>query len=193
MLIPTARRMQNMHRSFVREILKATTNPEIISFAGGLPNPKFIPVEAIAEAVQFTLAEQGAAALQYCATEGHPLLRQWIADQYNAAGLGVGADQILITTGSQQGFNLLGKVLLEAGDRVIVEDPTYPAALQAWGMYEPVFCAAPMDADGIDADRLSAEIESGAKLVYCMPNFPESDWRQLVAADRARRWLMLLR
>ena len=78
MLIPTAKRMQNVRRSFVREILKATTNPEIISFAGGLPNPKFIPVDPIAEAVQFTLAAQGAAALQYCTAEGHPLLRQWI-------------------------------------------------------------------------------------------------------------------
>jgi 2-aminoadipate transaminase len=185
MLIPTARRMQNMHRSFVREILKATTNPEIISFAGGLPNPKFIPVEAIAEAVQITLAEQGAAALQYCATEGHPLLRQWIADQYNAAGLSVGADQILITTGSQQGFDLLGKVLLEEGDRVIVEDPTYPAALQAWGMYEPVFCPVPTDGDGIDVDRLSAEIGLGAKLVYCMPNFQNPTGGSYSAERRA--------
>jgi 2-aminoadipate transaminase len=171
MLIPTARRMLNIRRSFVREILKATTNPEVISFAGGLPNPKFIPVDQIGEAVQFTLAEQGAAALQYCSSEGHPLLRQWIADQYNAAGLDISAEQILITTGSQQGFDLLGKVLLEPGDRVIVEDPTYPAALQAWGMYEPVFCPVPLGPDGIDAPRLRKEIEPGAKLVYCMPNF----------------------
>jgi 2-aminoadipate transaminase len=171
MLIPTARRVQNIRRSFVREILNATANPEIISFAGGLPNPKFIPVDQIAEAVQFTLATQGAAALQYCTSEGHPLLRQWIADQYNAGGLGVSADQILITTGSQQGFDLLGKVLLDRDDRVIVEDPTYPAALQSWGMYEPTFCPVPTSSDGIDAERLRTEIEPGAKLVYCMPNF----------------------
>jgi 2-aminoadipate transaminase len=171
MFIPTAKRVQNVRRSFVREILKATTNPEIISFAGGLPNPKFIPVKEIAEAVQFTLATQGAAALQYCTSEGHPLLRQWIADQYNAAGLSVGADQILITTGSQQGFDLLGKVLLDPGDRVIVEDPTYPAALQAWSMYEPMFCPVPTNPDGIDTAALRREIETGAKLVYCMPNF----------------------
>jgi len=163
--------MQNIRRSFVREILKATTNPEIISFAGGLPNPKFIPVDQIAEAVQFTLATQGAKALQYCASEGNPLLRQWIAEQYHAAGLGVSAEQILITTGSQQGFDLLGKVLLDPGDRVIVEDPTYPAALQAWGLYEPVFCTVPIGPDGIDVQRLRKEIEPGAKLVYCMPNF----------------------
>jgi 2-aminoadipate transaminase len=177
--------MQNVRRSFVREILKATTNPEIISFAGGLPNPKFIPVDPIAEAVQFTLAAQGAAALQYCTSEGHPLLRQWIADQYNAAGLSVGADQILITTGSQQGFDLLGKVLLDPGDRVIVEDPTYPAALQAWGMYEPVFCPAPTGPDGIDAKRLRKEIESGAKLVYCMPNFQNPTGSSYSAERRA--------
>jgi 2-aminoadipate transaminase len=171
MVIPTAKRMQNVRRSFVREILKATTNPEIISFAGGLPNPKFIPVREIADAVQHTLAEQGAAALQYCTSEGHPLLRQWIADQYNAVGVGASADQILITTGSQQGFDLLGKVMLDAGDRVIVEDPTYPAALQAWGMYEPRFCAVTTDGDGIDAHSLRVEVDAGAKIVYCMPNF----------------------
>ncbi|HEY1922804.1 MAG TPA: PLP-dependent aminotransferase family protein [Tepidisphaeraceae bacterium] len=185
MLIPTAKRVQNVHRSFVREILKATTDPKIISFAGGLPNPKFIPVKQIAEAVQVTLAEQGAAALQYCTSEGHPPLRQWIADQYNAAGLNVDADQILITTGSQQGFDLLGKVLLDPGDRVVVEDPTYPAALQAWGMYEPVFCAVPTSPEGIDATALSREIESGAKMLYCMPNFQNPTGGSYSAGCRA--------
>ena len=102
-----------IRRSFVREILKATANPEIISdLPSRVPNAKFIPVDQIAEAVQFTLATQREEAIQYCTSEGHPLLRQWIADQYNAAGLRVGADEILITAGSQQGFDLLGKVLL---------------------------------------------------------------------------------
>jgi 2-aminoadipate transaminase len=184
MAIPTARRMQSVRKSFVREILKVTSRPDVISFAGGLPNPRFIPVTAIAEAVQHTLATVGAAALQYCASEGHPLLRQWIADQYNAAGLSVTVDQILITTGSQQALDMLGKVLIDPGDRVIVEDPTYIAALQSFGMYECEFRAVPVDSEGIKIQPLQQAIESGAKLVYCMPNFQNPSGISYSAARR---------
>jgi len=185
MSIPLAKRVKNVRRSFVREILKAAAKPDIISFAGGLPNPDFIPVAEIAEAVQITLATQGAAALQYSATEGHPPLRQWIADQYNAVGVNVSTDQILITTGSQQGLDLLAKVLIDPGDRVIVEDPTYIAALQSFGMFEPVFAAAPVDADGVDTQMLKREIEAGAKMFYCMPNFQNPSGISYSASRRA--------
>lgn len=171
MSIQTARRVQNIRRSFVREILKAAARPEVISFAGGLPNPKFIPVADIAREIQTILAEQGAAALQYYASDGHPPLREWIADQYRAAGLNVSPAQILITTGSQQGLDLLGKVLIDPGDRVVVEDPTYIAAIQAFGIFEANFAPVPLDDDGIDPQKLRDEIQKGAKLVYCMPNF----------------------
>jgi 2-aminoadipate transaminase len=170
MTIPIARRMKNVRRSFVREILKVASKPDVISFAGGLPNPRFIPVAQIAEAMQHTLATVGPAALQYCASDGHPGLRQWIADQYIAAGLVVDVGQILITTGSQQGLDMLGKVLVDPGDRVVVEDPTYIAALQAFGMFEPQFHAVPLDSKGIDMQLLQQAIED-VKLVYCMPNF----------------------
>jgi 2-aminoadipate transaminase len=154
----------------VREILKATASSEIISYAGGLPNAKFIPVAAIQEAIEHVLQRDGAAALQYCTTEGYPPLREWIAEQYALAGVNVSPEQILITTGSQQGLDLLGKVLIDPGDRLIVEDPTYIAAIQAFGMYEPDFCPVPVDSEGIEVQKLKQSI-AGAKLVYCMPNF----------------------
>jgi 2-aminoadipate transaminase len=185
MSIQTAKRTLNVRRSFVREILKAAAKPEVISFAGGLPNPRFIPVTEISEAIQQILKTQGAAALQYCASEGHPLLRQWIAEQYNIAGLAVSAEQILITTGSQQGLDLLGKVLIDPGDRVVVEDPTYIAALQAFGMYEPIFAPIAVDSNGIDVQQLRQEIQSGAKLVYCMPNFQNPTGISYSASRRA--------
>jgi 2-aminoadipate transaminase len=185
MSIQTAKRMQHARRSYVREILKAAAKPEVISFAGGLPNPKFIPVEAIGEAIQTTLKEQGAGALQYYSSEGHPPLRQWIADQYAAEGLAVKPEQILITTGSQQGLDLVGKVLIDPGDKVVVEDPTYIAALQAFGLYEPAIRAVPMDSDGIDPKQLRLEIEAGARLAYCMPNFQNPTGISYSAARRA--------
>src|SRR5262245_51340206 len=111
MSIQLARRVQNVRRSFVREILKATASPGVISFAGGLPNPAFIPVNQIRAAVEHVLSRDGAAALQYTITEGYPPLREWIAAHYGRFGLRVSPDQIIITAGSQQGLDLLGKVL----------------------------------------------------------------------------------
>ena len=185
MAIQTAKRMQHVRRSYVREILKAAAKPEVISFAGGLPNPKFIPVQAIAEAIEITLKEQGAGALQYYSSEGHPPLRQWIAEQYAAEGLAVNPQQILITTGSQQGLDLIGKVLIDPGEKVVVEDPTYIAALQAFGLYEPAIRPVPMDSDGIDPKQLRSEIAAGARLVYCMPNFQNPTGISYSAARRA--------
>jgi 2-aminoadipate transaminase len=169
-----ANRMQNVRRSYVREILKVTARPDIISFAGGLPNPRVMPLEAISRAMQAVLESEGRDALQYCTTEGHPPLREWIAKRYaTSGGVNVSADQILITTGSQQGLDLLGKVLLDRGDRVIVEQPTYIAAIQAFGMYEPVFESIQIDDDGIDVEQLAQAVrkQPAPKIVYCMPNF----------------------
>jgi len=132
-----ADRMSSVHKSFIREILKVTENPSIISFAGGLPNPRFFPVSEVAEAAQKVLGECGYAALQYATTEGHPPLREYIAKRYAEKGLKVSPEEILITTGSQQGLDLAGKVFLNKGDRVIVERPTYLAAIQSFGMFEP--------------------------------------------------------
>jgi 2-aminoadipate transaminase len=171
MHIQPARRVQNVRRSFVREILKATASPDVISFAGGLPSPEFIPVREIGQAVQHVLSRDGAAALQYTVTEGYPPLREWVADHYARFGLKVSPDQIIITAGSQQGLDLLGKVLIDPGDRVIVEDPTYLAAIQAFGMYEPQLLPVPLDEHGIEPHELRRAIAPGARLVYTMPNF----------------------
>jgi 2-aminoadipate transaminase len=184
MAIQTARRMHGARRSYVREILKAASKPQIISFAGGLPNPRFIPVQEIREAIRITLAEQGATALQYYASEGHQPLREWIAQQYAAEGMQVTPDQILITTGSQQGLDLASKVLLNPGDKVVVEDPTYIAALQVFGLYEAQIRTVPSDSNGIDSAALRTEIEDRAKLIYCMPNYQNPTGISYTAARR---------
>jgi 2-aminoadipate transaminase len=190
-----AERMQNVRRSFVREILKAASQPEVISFAGGLPNPRFIPVNPVAAAVQDILREQGPSALQYCASEGHPALRQWIAEQYRTDGLRVDAENILILSGSQQGFDLVGKALLDPGDKIILEDPTYIAAIQSFAMFQPEFHAAPLDYDGVDIGTLRgllAKEAVGAKIFYCMPNF-QNPTGISYSADRRNRVASLLR
>ena len=134
-----AQRMSKTPRSFVREILKVTENPEIISFGGGLPNPQSFPVEAISKAVNQLLTENGPDALQYSTTEGYSPLREYIAQRYSSQGLNVNADEILITNGSQQCLDLVGKIFLDKNDKVLVEKPTYLAAIQAFSLYEPEF------------------------------------------------------
>ncbi len=168
-----ADRMESVHRSFIREILKVTERPEVISFAGGLPNPRFFPVEGLAEASAAVLAEQGAEALQYRTTEGHHALRQFIADRYRAKlGLDVSPDEILITTGSQQGLDLLAKVFLNRGDGVVLERPGYLGAIQAFGLFEAEFHSVPLQDGGLDLDALEAALaQPRTKLFYAVPNF----------------------
>jgi 2-aminoadipate transaminase len=164
--------MAHAHRSFVREILKVTEDPRIISFAGGLPNPRLFPVEQVARAAEAVLSESGAAALQYAPSEGYRPLREYIARRYQGRGLGVQPEDVLVTTGSQQGLDLIAKVLLDAGSSVVVERPTYLAAIQAFGLFEPVFTAVPMDEEGVDTAALAAALSrGGVRLVYAVPNF----------------------
>lgn len=156
----------------MREILKVTEDPEIISFAGGLPNPKCFPVREVAKAAQKVFSECGEAALQYSTTEGFLPLREYIAQRYAKRGVRVSPEEILITNGSQQGLDLIGKVFLNKGDKVVVERPTYLAALQSFSLFEPVFSSVPLMDDGIDAGALAkALVDGGAKLLYSVPNF----------------------
>src|SRR5690606_12006689 len=127
-----AARTAYMKRSTIREILKLTARPDVISFAGGLPAPEFFPVERVQEAVDLALSERGQVALQYSTTEGMPELRELIAARLSDARLTISPDNILITTGSQQGLDLIGRVLVDEGDRVVVENPTYLGMLMAW-------------------------------------------------------------
>lgn len=167
-----ADRMSCVHKSFVREILKITEDPEIISFAGGLPNPRYFPVQEVASATQKVLSECGEAALQYSTTEGYLPLREMIAARYAKQGLKISPGEILITNGSQQGLDLLAKAFLNKGDGVIMERPTYLAAIQSFGLFEPRFHSIPLQEDGIDVEALGKTLSKDrAKLFYSVPNF----------------------
>jgi 2-aminoadipate transaminase len=177
-----ARRAQRMSPSIIREILKVTERPGIISLAGGLPSPETFPVEAMREATERVLRKTPREALQYAASEGFGPLRDWVADQLGTQGLKADASQILITTGSQQGLDLVGKVLIDAGSRVTIEAPTYLGALQAFTPYEPEFVTLPCDDDGPLPDGLS--VASGARFLYMLPNYQNPSGRCVSASRR---------
>ena len=167
-----ASRMKSIPKSFIREILKVTENPNVISFAGGLPNPRFFPVKEIAKAASDVLAEVDASALQYSTSEGYQPLREVIAQRYQQKGVTISADEILITNGSQQGLDLLGKVFISRGDGIAIERPAYLGAIQAFSVYEPQFHAVPLLDDGVDIDRLRDVLDKNpVKLFHTVINF----------------------
>jgi 2-aminoadipate transaminase len=153
--------------------LKVTEDPKVISFAGGLPNPKLFPVQEVIEASAKVLAEDGENVLQYSTTEGYLPLREYIAERYlEKKELKVSSDEILITSGSQQGLDLIAKVFLNKDDRVVIERPGYLGAIQAFGIYEPMFEPVPLLEDGIDIDLLGEAVNSdGIKLFHAVVNF----------------------
>jgi 2-aminoadipate transaminase len=177
-----ARRAERMNPSIIREILKITERPGVISLAGGLPSPDTFPVAAMREATQRVLRDTPHEALQYAASEGYAPLREWVASELDAQGLNVDADRVLITTGSQQGLDLVGKVLIDPGSRVAVESPTYLGALQAFAPYEPVFATVPCDDDGPLPDAL--DLAQGARFLYALPNFQNPSGRCISAPRR---------
>jgi 2-aminoadipate transaminase len=167
-----AARMGKVPRSFVREILKVTEDPEIISFAGGLPSPESFPYQDIKEVAVQVLEESGAQALQYSTTEGYYPLREWVSHRYQTRGIKVDPEEVLITNGSQQGLDLVGKIFLNQKDGVLVERPTYLAALQSFGLYEPEFHSLPLEEDGVNVNSLEEGLdEFDPKLFYAVPNF----------------------
>ncbi|OHD79754.1 MAG: aspartate aminotransferase [Spirochaetes bacterium RIFOXYB1_FULL_32_8] len=168
-----AKRMTNIPKSFIREILKVASNPDIISFAGGLPNPGLFPVQEIQEASNKVFSSDGTSALQYSTTEGYLALREYISARYKEKeNLDISPDEILITNGSQQGLDLLGKVLIDDNDGVIIEKPGYLGAIQAFSMYNPEFYPVSLENDGVDMKELTTIIENNAvKLFYGIPNF----------------------
>jgi 2-aminoadipate transaminase len=170
-----ARRAERLNPSIIREILKVTEQPGVISLAGGLPAAETFPVEAMRAACERVLADTPHEALQYAASEGFGPLREWVAAQMAAQGMAVGADQVLITTGSQQGLDLAAKVLVDAGSTVAVESPTYLGALQAFAPYEPEFVSVPCDDEGPLPDGLAAA--EGARFLYVLPNFQNPSGR----------------
>ena len=176
-----ARRAQKMNPSVIREILKVTEKPGIISFAGGLPSPKTFPISAFQEACDKVLREDGHAALQYAASEGFAPLREQVAAMLPWP---VDPAQVLITTGSQQGLDLVAKILVDEGSRVLVETPTYLGALQAFTPSEPDIVSVASDDEGVDLDDLRAKAD-GARFFYVLPNFQNPTGRTMSEARRA--------
>jgi 2-aminoadipate transaminase len=186
---PYARRLSQLRFSEIREILKLTEKPEIISFAGGLPAPELFPVEEIIEACVSVLKENGPEALQYTTTEGYTPLRAWIAARLNKTrGTNFDADNILITGGSQQALDFTGKVFLDEGDVVLCESPTYLAAISAFRAYGCQFQEVPTDDDGMLPDALEAILKAtkNVKLIYAIPDFQNPTGR-MWSAERRRR------
>lgn len=182
-----ALRTQNMTSSAIREILKVTQMPDVISFAGGMPAPELFPVAEIEAAAHKVLSEQGPASLQYSTTEGYPPLRQFLVDQMARYGIVAGVENVLITNGSQQGLDLIGKIFLDRGDVVLVEDPTYLGAIQAWRPYEAGFSTIPIDGAGMRMEYLETMlIEKRPKFIYALPNFHNPAGVTLPLARRQR-------
>jgi len=178
--------MGSVRTSTIREILKVTEQPDIISFAGGLPAPELFPVADILSAAERVLGESGAAgSLQYSPTEGFAPLREVFAAESGRRGIDCSADDVLITTGSQQPLDLAGKIFLDEGDCVLTENPTYLAAIQAFQVYEVRFAAVPTDDEGLIPEELPALIErERPKFLYTIPNFQNPTGVTLTAERR---------
>lgn len=197
MALTFARRMDSLKASDIREILKVTQRPEMISFAGGLPAPEFFPVEEMKVVAVRILTEGGCQALQYSTTEGHLPLRRQIADRMNAKmATSVSPEDILITSGSQQGLDLMGKILLDDGDVVLCESPTYLGAINALQAYRPMFVEIPTDENGMVISELEKQLARNprVKLIYAIPDFQNPSGRTWSLARRehfmevVRRW-----
>lgn len=185
-----ALRTYSMKGSAIRELLKITQMPDVISFAGGMPAPEIFPVEEFKEACIRVLDEHGPEALQYGTTDGYLPLREMISRHTNQYGIKVTADNIMITNGSQQALDLLGKIFINPGDRVLVESPTYLGALQAWNTYNAKYITVPSDEDGIQVDKLEMALRAGPKFMYILPNF-QNPTGVTIPLDRRNRLVEL--
>lgn len=166
-----AQRTRWISSSTIRELLKLTEKGDIISFAGGLPAPEVFPVEQFQAACRKVLEEMGPKALQYGATEGYIPLREMIIRHMARYSIKVGLENVLITSGSQQALDLIGRLLINPGDRILVEEPTYLGALQAFNAYQAEYVTVPVDDEGLCVDRLEEALRAGPKFMYILPNF----------------------
>ena len=192
MAIPFADRLNNVETSAIRELFKLLGKPGIISFAGGFPDSAMFDVDGIREASNAALAKDPGAALQYGATEGFNPLREQLAQFMTSKGAqDVALDQLIVTTGSQQALDLLGKTLIGPGDKVIVEGPTFLATIQCFRLYGAELISAPIDGDGVQTDKLEQLIaEHKPKFVYLIPTFGNPSGAML-SAERRKRVLEL--
>lgn len=166
-----AQRTQRMTSSTIRELLKLAEDPQIISFGGGMPAPEVFPTEKIAEACDYVLKNLSATALQYGSTEGYMPLREMIVRHSDRMGIHVTTDNVMITSGSQQALDLLAKIFINHGDKILVESPTYLGALQAWNAYGAEYVVVPSDENGMITDILEEKLRTGPKFIYVLPNF----------------------
>ncbi|HEY1333507.1 MAG TPA: PLP-dependent aminotransferase family protein [Myxococcaceae bacterium] len=195
MKIQTARRMRGVAPSAVREILKVAERPDVLSFAGGLPAPELFPARELARAFEAVLRRNPGAALQYGITEGFLPLREWVAARLNSRGIAASAEDVIIVSGSQQGIDLVARTLLDPGDTVLVENPSYLAALQAFSAYEVELVALPGDHDGLRTELLEEAVrEHRPALLYVVPDFQNprgttlAPHRRTELAEVARRY-----
>ncbi len=185
-----AQRTKVLKSSAIRELLKLTQKPEMISFAGGLPAPDVFPAKRFQEACQRVLTENAKQALQYGASEGYEPLRDMVARHIQRYGIKAKTENVLITSGSQQALDLIGKLLINPGDRVLVEAPTYLGALQAFNVYGAEYVSVLSDDDGLRTDLLEKPLRSGPKFMYVLPNFQNPGGTTL--AEGRRHELVLL-
>jgi DNA-binding transcriptional MocR family regulator len=186
-----ADRLNQVETSAIRELFKLLGKPGIISFAGGFPDPALFDVEGIRAASQTVLEQSAGAVLQYGATEGYPALRAQLSQHMQRKGVQVAPEGLIVTTGSQQALDLIGKTMISPGDKVIVEAPTFLATIQCFRLYGAQLLGAPIDADGVDVDRLEAMIhQHRPKLVYLIPNFGNPSGATL-SLERRRRIVAL--
>ena len=181
-----AQRTQRITASLIRELLKLTERPDIISFAGGLPAPEVFPVEEVREATDRVLRDHGSTALQYTTTEGYRPLRELLVRHMGRYGVEVKPENVLVTSGSQQALDLIGKLLINPGDRVLTEAPTYLGALQAFNVYQADYLPVPIDDDGMDLRALEEQLRGGPKFVYALPNFQNPAGVTMSLARRRR-------
>lgn len=185
-----AQRTAGMTSSAIRELLKLTADPEILSFAGGLPAPEVFPVDEIAAAAERVLRAHGAEALQYGTTEGYLPLREMLVRHMGRYGIDVTPDNVLVTSGSQQALDLVGKLFLNPGDRVLTEAPTYLGAIQAFTAYQARCLTVPVDDEGLRVDLLEDALRAGPKFLYVLPNF-QNPAGVTLSLERRRRLVEL--
>ena len=185
-----AQRTKTAKSSIIRELLKLTQRPEVISFAGGMPAPEVFPVEKFKEACDRVLCDKPTVALQYGPTEGYLPLRQFIVDQMSRYGILASVDNVMITSGSQQALDLIAKLLINRGDRLLVESPSYLGALQAFDLMGAEYVTVPIDDHGLNTDYLENALRSGPKFMYVLPNFQNPGGVTL--SEERRKELVLL-
>jgi 2-aminoadipate transaminase len=185
-----ADRTGRMKASDIRELLKLTARPEIISLAGGLPAPELFPIDEYRRAFEWVLETQGSAALQYSASEGYTPLRDFLAQRMTRLGIPAEGSDVLITNGSQQGLDLVGKIFLNPGDAVCLENPSYMGAIQAFDSYQADYVIVPMDDDGMRSQELDGILKkrNDVKFIYALPNFQNPSGRTM---SRERREILV--